>query len=428
MLIFADIITERLIYSLDFIFTNRGIKYELTNDAAFFIRSKENKFSYSERFDEDMLYIKPSAVLFDEVVFDYALGKDTFHEQECLAFDRITDPFASIFFILSRMEEYTVKQRDIHDRFQAKNSVLNKYQWIEQTICDRWAEDIISFLEKEFSTTFKKEKQTVNFIPSFDIDNTFAFKWKEGTRRLLSIGKDFLKNDKTRLKLRREVEKGIIKDPYDTFDYIKSLKERGFDVLIFWLLGDLAKYDRNISALDSRHQNLIQEISKMFEIGLHPSYESNTSNFSLQNEKDTLEQILNEKVNFSRQHFLKINLPFTFLNLQNLGFTDDYSMGFSDAVGFRSGTAKPHFFYDLNKNTCTDFILHPFAYMDGTLNQYMKLNPEEAKLKIRNLFLEVKKYGGDFIFLWHNETISETGIWKGWKEVFEYTLALKNEI
>jgi hypothetical protein len=415
-------------YTLDFVFQNRGIKYELTNDWSFLQKSSDFKFVYSERFEEEILKIEPSPVLFDEVIFDYSLGKEIFFQQDCLTFDRILDPFASIFFILSRMEEYTVKQRDIHDRFQAQNSVLKRFNWIEQCICDRWAEDIITFLEEKLDTTFKKEKQIVNFIPSFDIDNTFAFKWKEGSRRLLSIGKDILKNDKIRLKLRKEVESGKVKDPYDTYDYIKSLKEKGFDVLIFWLLGDLSKYDRNISALDLRHQELIKEIGELYQLGLHPSYASNSSNYNLSNEKETLEQLLSEKVTISRQHFLKINLPFTYLNLQKLGFTDDYSMGFADAVGFRSGTAKAHFFYDLNKNTCTDFVLHPFAYMDGSLNQYMKLSPEEAKEKIRNLFLEVKKYGGDFIFLWHNETISEAGIWQGWKDVFEYTLALKNEL
>jgi hypothetical protein len=62
--------------------------------------------------------------------------------------------------------------------------------------------------------------------------------------------------------------------------------------------------------------------------------------------------------------------------------------------------------------------------MDGTLNEYLKLTPKEAIKKIQLLFDEVKKYGGQFSFIWHNETIGNYGIWKDWSEVFDFSLDL----
>ena len=56
--------------------------------------------------------------------------------------------------------------------------------------------------------------------------------------------------------------------------------------------------------------------------------------------------------------------------------------------------------------------------------EYIQLlgNIEEAKNITSQIINEIKSVNGTFISLWHNETLSETGIWKGWRSVFEYTL------
>lgn len=428
LLIYVDEITERLTYTLDFICKDRGILYSLTNDWKYFDMYDQLKFVYSEKSDHSFLQLIPSTLLFDEAIFPYAVGKKRFFNEEVLTLNRIADPLASIFYILSRYEEYNTKQRDQHDRFEAKNSVLYKNKWLNKVMCDRWAEDFIAFLEERLLHKLPKQKIGTRIIPSFDIDNTFAFQWKEGIRRLLGSLKDRLNKDFLRIEARKAFETGVNKDPYDTFDIIKSLKNQGFDVQVFWLLGEYSKFDKNISPNDGRHQALIREMSKYAKVGLHPSYKSNMSFHLLKNELELLQKILGQDIRSSRQHFLKLTLPSTYRGLIALGFTDDYSMGFADEIGFRAGTSRPFRFFDLMQNITTDFWIHPFAYMDGTLNQYMKLSPQKAKQEINCLFQEVKNYGGDFIFLWHNETISEFGIWEGWKTVFEYTLNLRNEI
>lgn len=428
MLVFVDKITERLIYTFDFIFSDRKITYQFTNDWFFFEKFEGLKFSYSERIGTNEVKIQPATVLFDEQILMYDISLNPFYKEDCLTFNTVTDPFASIFFILSRMEEYTVKQRDFHDRFQLKNSVLHKFSLSKKVVCDRWAEDIVLFLEKNLVCSLKAEKIPTKVICTFDIDNTFAYKWKEGLRRLLSLGKDYLKNDKNRILERKQVEKGEIIDPYDTFEYIKSLHNKNVEVLLFWLLGDYNKYDKNISGNDLRHQQLIQEISKTHVVNLHPSYESNSSNLILKNEKKLLELILGKTISSSRQHYLKLQLPTTYTNLISESFTDDYSMGFAEEIGFRAGTTRSFYFFDLFSNSKTNLRIHPFAYMDGTLNLYLKLTPEQAKVEIQKLYQEVLNFGGDFIFIWHNETINNQGKWENWLDVFEYSINLENEI
>jgi hypothetical protein len=60
--------------------------------------------------------------------------------------------------------------------------------------------------------------------------------------------------------------------------------------------------------------------------------------------------------------------------------------------------------------------------MDGTLNQYLKLSPEEAQKIVNGLTDQVKMHGGNFICIWHNDTINDLGVWEGWKAVLEFTI------
>ena len=48
--IFVDQVSERLIYTLDFVFNERELSYKLNNDFLSFENSTLPKFNYSERF------------------------------------------------------------------------------------------------------------------------------------------------------------------------------------------------------------------------------------------------------------------------------------------------------------------------------------------------------------------------------------------
>lgn len=93
-------------------------------------------------------------------------------------------------------------------------------------------------------------------------------------------------------------------------------------------------------------------------------------------------------------------------------------MGYASLPGFRAGTCTPFPFYDLTSEKETSLRIFPFQVMDGTLNQYMKLSPDEALEECKKLIDEVKKVNGTFISLWHNESLSEMREWKQWRNVY----------
>lgn len=425
--IFVEQISERLIYTLDFVFKERSLEYSLTNDPQSFIESSFSKLNYSERHFENIIQLIPSTLLFDEEIIVYGIKLGLFEQEECIMFNHVDDPLASIFYILSRMEEYTSTLEDEHNRFPSKSSVMHRFNWMEKAVCDRWANAFLKFLDHHQLIKYRRKTQSIQIIPTFDIDNAYAYHLKTGVRKFLSTAKDLIKGDRSRIKERESVLTGGISDPYDTYDYILSIADRGFHVNMFWLLGDYAKYDKNISFKNVRHQRLIRKMAQKTTIGIHPSYKSNSYEYYLLSEKERLEIILHTMVEHSRQHFLKLKIPITYPTLYSMGIKHDYTMGYADQAGFRSGTARPHKWYDLTKNRVSELIIHPFVYMDGTLNEYMKLQPQEAMELIEKLYKEVKKYGGDFLFIWHNETIGDYGKWLGWKDVLEFTLNLNTQ-
>ena len=420
--IFVEEISDRAVYTFDFILKDNGIDYKFTNDYKTFENSTSKKLNYSNRHFENVTQLIPSILLFEESIEQHVFTKSRFQNEECLEIDGITDPFAAVFYVLSRMEEYGDILHDEHERFPAKQSILYRFGWLDKMVCERWSRAIIQQLYDLNLISFCYKPRPLEFVPTFDIDNAFAYKYKEGNRKLLATLKDYSQRDKRRIQERKDVISGKIPDPYDTYSKIISLSNRGYNVRLFWLLGNYGQFDRNISYTQVDQKLLIQELSKSCTIGIHPSYKSFLKTELISEEIKRLTNIIGQPITSSRQHFLKFRLPNTYRQLILNGIKHDYTMGYASEIGYRAGTSRPFFWFDLEKNATTSLLIHPFAYMDGTLLEYKKWSIEEAKSAIQKLYDEFTQFGGEFIFLWHNETIGDYGNWKGWSDVLEWTL------
>jgi len=270
---------------------------------------------------------------------------------------------------------------------------------------------------------FKIRKRVFQFVTSIDIDNAWAFKNKSLPVSVGAILKAVSHGRWNELKQRLVVFLGLQKDPYDTYKYIlDSYKGLLCHILFFILIGDRERYDRNISFRNKNFRQLIQHLSSVCEVGIHPSYASNYKPWLFETEKERLEDIMQKPVTKSRQHFLKLKMPQTYQQLQKVGISDDYTMGFASLVGFRAGICTAFHFFDLSRNQRTEQMIHPFQVMDVTLKNYLKMDPEQAWQHIEKLMHEVKNVNGTFISLWHNESLKDSGQWLGWRKVFEQIL------
>ena len=318
------------------------------------------------------------------------------------------DIFSMAFYFLSRYEEFQSFEKDQWGRFQYKNSFVSELHYKPCPVIDV---AIIHFFG--LMDALEKIQLPFDVEPTADIDIAYRFKGRSIKRALLSTFR-------FPLHLPQRIWSYLIrKDPFDpqntVSEYLKGQEQQS---RVFWLCSSKTKgANRQVKRNHPSFQFVIRSIDKQTNTSLHPSL-STSPIFDWKEEKEWLEKTTTSNITHSRQHFLHLLFPNTYHILQKIGITDDWSMGFAEYVGFRAGTSFPFRWFDLSKNQETNLIVHPFCLMDVTAKNYMKLHPDEAIDVGRTLKELVFIFGGRFTFIVHNESLSETEGWGGWKRVF----------
>lgn len=429
LLVYTPKVTPRIKYIFTFIFREiLHCDFELTCIAEEFENSMLPKISYHDDPLGNELFFKSSGLLQQTGIKPVAITLTTFGDHEvpfpvqgsALQFDL----FAASFYFLSRYEEYQAFTPDAHGRFPAKESLQYQLGLLKVPIIDNWALILKNILAKHFPTLIFGRRK-FRFEPTIDVDRAFLFRSSgivKNTMRVVNAVAS-LNSEKIFNLLGTAMGKN---DPFDTFDYFEHLHEQfRLRPIFFFLLAKKGheEFDNNVDRENEMLQKLIVNVEKKARVGIHPSYASNADTRKISEELWALEQITKKKVTASRQHYLKLHLPQTYLQLIKAGINHDYSMGYVTEVGFRAGTCTPFFWYDLQLDKQSHLNVHPFMVMDVTLQQYLKLTPAQATTLIEELIASVKLVNGTFSSLWHNEAVSEIGRWKHWKNVYYNMLA-----
>ncbi len=433
MLIYCPEENPRVSWTLDIVFKQLlGIDYRLTTFLDEAIQSDGPRLNYSFKEAGGIPFIEASGMLFERDIRDQSArlipGKKWANLPTIFAYWKSTDTlpfdiFSAIFYFVSRYEEYLPFEPDEHQRFRSTESLAFHLGIIERPIVNLWILEFKKTLKSWFGESLTFKEPEYQFIPTIDIDNAWAYAHKGFWRTIGGLWND-RKNMEAR-NFRFQVLRDNQPDPYYTYELINKFhSEIGVHAIWFFLVASHGRYDKNISSGNFYFQDLIRRIALENVVGLHPSYAANSSPSLISLEAECLGAILGHTITRSRQHYLRVHLPDTYRALAHLGIRDDYSMGFADTAGFRAGIASPFRFFDLEENKITDLLIHPFQVMDASLQQYMKLSPEQAILKIKGIVQEVKNVNGDFISLWHNESLSEWKEWTGWSEVYRQLLAI----
>jgi hypothetical protein len=425
VLIFSHSVTSRLQYITEFLSQYYGLQLKLISDEERFVKATDScKINYGfHRLDPNEIFIHSHALLFESSIrqlkiecFEKNGYKGFFKTEGDFGFD----VFAAIFYLITRYEEYLPHQKDIYGRYAHENSVAFKEGFLHLPLIDIWLEDFKkTLLKKASALQFKDSK--FSFLPTYDIDIAWSFRNKGFKRNFGGILKLFFKGQFGKMVHRIRVIKGKRQDPFDSYEWMDRLHEQfKLQPTYFFLVAkERGKYDRNIDVTNTEYQHLVQSISSQYSIGLHPSWASGDVPSLLTKEKSTLEQITNQTITSSRQHFIRFELPSTYRKLLALGLMNDYSMGYGTINGFRASIATSYYWYDLKKEEKTQLHIHPFCFMDANSYHEQKLSPGETFNELMQFYNAVKSVDGTMITIWHNNFLGSDEMFIGWKEVYE---------
>lgn len=316
------------------------------------------------------------------------------------------DIFAASFYLVSRYEEYTDEGCDEHGRYKATSSVAFKNSFLQIPVVDLWVREFARAFIRKFRNIAIKRNEFRSLL-TFDADQPYVFVGKNIMESIGGFVGDIRSNSQNIRKRYRAVTRSE-KDPYDVFDYMTRIAEENkADTRFFFPVGDHSKHDKNPSWKNPDYRELIKILSGKHAFGLHPSYKAAFNPLLFESEKKHLVEISGSAVNCSRFHYLRFRLPESYRNLLKAGITEDYSMGYSDEPGFRSGIARPYFFYDLEEEKQTELRICPFQVMDETLFQKKQLDNDAAIQVINTIITRVRGVGGMFVSIWHNTSLLE---------------------
>ncbi|MGI6718382.1 MAG: polysaccharide deacetylase family protein [Bacteroidales bacterium] len=427
MLIFyTDQITNRIKYTFDFIFTEiLLIPHQLMDNKEDFLQSEGYKIIYSQTSFSEMPFIYRHDIMISNDIDEVHFEEDKINDIPVIfSYNREDsflnfDVFSAVFYMISRYEEYLIHTKDIHGRYDYSNSIAYKLGVLDVPIVHIWANLLKDKLLKMYPD-IEFEERKYQFLPTIDVDLAYKHIYKGFLRTTGGIFKSLFKQDFKQAHEKILCIFKLKKDPYDTFDNILELKkEYNINMIFFFLLANEGKFDKSNDPNNNFFQQLIRKIYDYAEIGIHFSYNSVENINLMESEKLLLQEIIHSNVIFSRQHFLRFNLPLTYQNLYDNDIRNDFSMGYASITGFRAGVCIPFKFFDLEANAQTNLVLYPISVMDGTLFQYMHLSYPEAIEEIKRIVEVIRKHNGLFIPLLHNSSLSDEGIWKGKSNLLE---------
>lgn len=413
-------------------FTDYSI--EISNESGYLFKNSNNKsISFIDSFffgteetylNEKKLPGKPKVINYKNVEYSFPYG-DTIIKQEKQNLTCHVDIFASSFFFLTRWEECVISEKDIHKRFIDENSWLVRNNLHTKPLVNEYAE-LLSILLNEINIYPKPKKE---FRPIITHDVDMIARYDTGVKILKAFAGDIL----LRRSLRSIINTikdiyGIYfhnkKDNYDTFEYLMSLSESiGVKSRFYIIPGKIGELDVRYNFDDQRAKKIYAKILNRGHIlGIHPSYNSYLNYDQLEQEKKRLDSVISNEIREGRQHYLRINLPYSWTIWNKAGLKEDSSVGYSKNFGFRAGSCYTYHVFDLYKREKLNLKENPLLVMDVSSKDFND-NPLKMIWPLKDILYQVKKHNGNFTILWHNSSFRNNDH----KQAYEKIISLINQ-
>ena len=323
------------------------------------------------------------------------------------------DLFATIYFFLSRWEEYISTDRDFAERFKYVNSISAKFNIIDRPIVNELTEFLWNML---LFSGYKGRRKEHNFTPiiTHDIDqpvriNNFKMFWKIFGKNLIRYKNiDGALMNIAVYVLNKFTPKYDLANCYEfLMDVSDSINTKSHFI---FQNSKKTKFDWGYDINSKFIQDTFQKIkSRGHFIGYHPGF------YTLDNPelwKKEYEELCNStaiKIEQGRQHYLRFKAPFTWQIWEDNGLETDSTLGYSEREGFRCGTCYEYSVYNFLTRKKLKLKEVPLILMEVSLMGYQNIiEPKIFFERFDTLVKKVRKYAGNFVFLWHNSAFDRS--------------------
>ncbi len=328
------------------------------------------------------------------------------------------DIFGTAFFLLTRYEEALCEARDRHGRVPLRALASFQRENLHRPLVDEYVEVLWALLVRLWPG-LQRRTRPWRMVVTHDVDAPFSYAFLSGRRLLRRLAGDLLRRGSPRLAMRTahdwwSVKAGdLARDPYNRFDWMMAESERrGLTSAFYFICSD--KRDPVDGDYPLEHPligALMQRIAaRGHEIGLHGSYHSGDNGRLLRDELGRLREQcerhgIRQPAWGGRQHYLRWQTPGTIRHWNDAGLAYDSTLGFPERPGFRCGTCHEFPAFDLASQQPLRVRERPLIVMECSVVDpaYMDLGEGAAALDaMLSLKRTCRRFGGDFVLLWHN--------------------------
>lgn len=327
-------------------------------------------------------------------------------DRRALAYDAV----GLIFVLISRLEERGYADCDRHQRYPLAASIVEAQDGRLYPWADRAAQDIARCIFGEappFRTQFSIKL-------THDVDRLKGY--HRPLEPLRNAAGDLLKRRQPARAFKRIRNGYLRREPETSFRRLMALSEARGLASHFYFMGPSdnpmdSPYVRRNS--DRLHRMTGEVARRGHRIGFHPGYRSATDKDEWARQRAGLEAVIGQPVSQGRQHVLRWRADTTPAIWSNAGMQDDYTLAFPEAVGFRTGSCRPHAAYDLVRRRTLPLRQTATAVTDfGLLDtRYLALAPDAALDQAMWALALCREFNGTFVVLFHTG-IAERNYWR----------------
>lgn len=317
------------------------------------------------------------------------------------------DLFASAFFMLTRWEEFVNKERDEHNRFPGRAGIAFRNGFLARPVVNEYAA-ILEHLLRQGGLIKGSKNRKFTIFPTHDVDHLLYWT-KEKNRKILRelTGDLFRRHNpvlvKDKVKSYFSIKGSVENDPFLSFEFLMDRAESaGVKAIFYFFIAGDSVYDPVSYFKTELFRNVVGKISgRGHTIALHPSYSSFLNPSLIKLQLNNLESISGKEITESRQHYLRLSVPYSWRILESCKINTDSTLYYSGNPGFRTGSCYSFKVFDFLERRVTGVVERPLLIMDTCLK---KKGHEEAATIITNIRNEVSRYNGEFVFNWHNSS------------------------